>query len=121
MFPYSARQILRDENTLSEIVQAVGRDALTEDQKVTLEIAKIIREDYLQQNAFSRHDYTCPLHKSVRPEWQCGWPVLLACVEDERVLVAVLRLSHVTVLHTHAGLCVMLLADRHATVHHPPP
>jgi len=61
----SARQILQDENSLSEIVQLVGRDSLSEDQKVVLEVAKIIREDYLQQNAFSPHDYTCPLTKSV--------------------------------------------------------
>ncbi len=62
----SARQILQEENSLSEIVQLVGRDSLSEDQKVILEIAKIIREDYLQQNAFSKHDYNCPLYKSVR-------------------------------------------------------
>jgi len=61
----SARQILQDENSLSEIVQLVVRDSLSEDQKVVLEVAKIIREDYLQQNAFSPHDYTCPLTKSV--------------------------------------------------------
>jgi len=61
----SARQILQEENSLSEIVQLVGRDSLSEDQKVILEIAKIIREDFLQQNAFSPHDYTCPLTKSV--------------------------------------------------------
>ena len=30
-----------------------------------LEIAKIIREDFLQQNAFSPHDYNCPLYKTV--------------------------------------------------------
>lgn len=62
----SARQILQEENSLSEIVQLVGRDSLSEDQKVILEVAKIIREDFLQQNAFSPHDYTCPLFKSVR-------------------------------------------------------
>jgi V-type H+-transporting ATPase subunit A len=32
---------------------------------VVLEVAKIIREDFLQQNAFSEHDYNCPLAKSV--------------------------------------------------------
>lgn len=30
-----------------------------------LEVAKVIREDFLQQNAFSDYDFTCPLHKSV--------------------------------------------------------
>lgn len=34
-----------------------------QDQKLILEVAKIIREDFLQQNAFSDYDYMCPLHK----------------------------------------------------------
>jgi V-type H+-transporting ATPase subunit A len=33
--------------------------------QVVLEVAKVIREDYLQQNAFSEHDYNCPLIKSI--------------------------------------------------------
>ena len=60
-----AREVLQQEKDLQEIVQLVGRDSLSEDQKVVLEIAKIIREDYLQQNAFSEHDYNCPVSKSV--------------------------------------------------------
>ena len=60
-----ARDLLQQEKDLSEIVQLVGRDSLSEDQKVVLELAKIIREDYLQQNAFSEHDFNCPLTKSV--------------------------------------------------------
>ena len=50
---------------MSEIVQLVGKDSLSDDQKLTLEIAKIIREDYLQQNAFTSWDFTCPLDKSI--------------------------------------------------------
>jgi len=61
----SCKRILADETSLAEIVQLVGKDSLSEDQKVTLEIARIIREDFLQQNAFSDYDYTCPLYKSV--------------------------------------------------------
>lgn len=57
---------MQEEDNLSETVQLVGKDSLGEDQKVLLEIAKIIREDFLQQNAFSEYDYNCPLHKSVR-------------------------------------------------------
>lgn len=60
-----ARDVLQQEKDLSEIVQLVGKDSLSEDQKVVLEVAKIIREDYLQQNAFSEHDYNCPLTKSI--------------------------------------------------------
>lgn len=61
----SIKRILSEESSLSEIVQLVGKDSLSEDQKITLEIARIIREDFLQQNAFSDYDFTCPLHKSV--------------------------------------------------------
>lgn len=61
----SIKRVLADETSLAEIVQLVGKDSLSEDQKVTLEIARIIREDFLQQNAFSDYDYTCPLYKSV--------------------------------------------------------
>jgi len=41
------KQILQEEAELNEIVQLVGRDSLSEDQKLVLEIAKIIREDFL--------------------------------------------------------------------------
>jgi len=61
----SVKRILSEEASLAEIVQLVGKDSLSEDQKLTLEVARIIREDFLQQNAFSDYDYTCPLPKSV--------------------------------------------------------
>uniref|UniRef100_A0A7S2RTS0 H(+)-transporting two-sector ATPase n=1 Tax=Mucochytrium quahogii TaxID=96639 RepID=A0A7S2RTS0_9STRA len=61
----STKRILSEETSLAEIVQLVGKDSLSEDQKLTLEVARIIREDFLQQNAFSDYDYTCPLYKSV--------------------------------------------------------
>jgi len=60
-----AREILQQEDSLAEIVQLVGKESLSEDQKVVMEVAKIIREDFLQQNAFTDYDYTCPLTKSV--------------------------------------------------------
>merc|ERR1711865_505120 len=60
-----ARTILRQEDNLSEIVQLVGKESLSEDQKVIMEVAKLLREDFLAQNAFTEHDYTCPLQKSV--------------------------------------------------------
>jgi len=60
-----ARTILQQEDNLSEIVQLVGKESLSEDQKVIMEVAKLIREDFLAQNAFTDYDYTCPLHKSV--------------------------------------------------------
>ena len=59
------RSILQEEDNLQEIVQLVGKESLSEDQKVIMEVAKIIREDFLQQNAYSDYDFTSPLHKSV--------------------------------------------------------
>lgn len=59
------QEILQKEDNLTEIVQLVGKESLSEDQKVIMEVAKILREDYLQQNAFSDYDFTCPLVKSV--------------------------------------------------------
>jgi len=58
-------KILQEEKALQEIVQLVGKDSLDEEQKVTLEVARLIREDYLNQNAFTPHDYTCPPAKTI--------------------------------------------------------
>jgi V/A-type H+-transporting ATPase subunit A len=51
-----AMQILQEEASLNEIVQLVGKDSLSPADQLTLETAKIIREDFLQQNAFSDID-----------------------------------------------------------------
>merc|ERR1711881_366499 len=59
------KEILQKEDDLQEIVQLVGKDSLSEDQKCTLEIAKIVREDFLQQNGFSEYDFKCPLAKTI--------------------------------------------------------
>lgn len=48
-----AREVLQREDDLNEIVQLVGKDALAESDKITLETAKLLREDYLAQNAFT--------------------------------------------------------------------
>merc|ERR1712151_301529 len=61
----STKEILQKEDDLTEIVQLVGKDSLSEDQKCTLEIARVIREDFLQQNGFSDYDFKCPLSKTV--------------------------------------------------------
>ena len=58
------KRILQDEEDLTEVVQLIGKDSLSEDQKLTLEIAKIIKNDFLAQNSFSEYDYTCPLRKT---------------------------------------------------------
>ena len=47
-----AMSILQEESSLNEIVQLVGKDSLSPTDQLTLETAKMIREDFLQQNAF---------------------------------------------------------------------
>merc|ERR1711998_257635 len=58
-------ELLQTESELQEIVQLVGKDSLSEDQKCTIEVARIIREDFLQQNGFSEYDFMCPLAKTI--------------------------------------------------------
>jgi len=60
-----ARNILQQEDNLSEIVQLVGKEPLSKDQKVVMEVAKLLCEDFLAQNVFTEHDFTCPLPKTV--------------------------------------------------------
>lgn len=57
-------EILQREEELQEIVQLVGKDSLSESDKIILEVAKIIREEFLQQNAFTPYDKFCPLYKT---------------------------------------------------------
>ena len=51
-----AMHILQEEAELQEIVRLVGQDALSPDDRLTMETAKMIREDFLQQNAFVDED-----------------------------------------------------------------
>ena len=51
-----AMQVLQEESELQEIVRLVGQDALSGSDRLTMETAKMIREDFLQQNAFVDED-----------------------------------------------------------------
>jgi V-type H+-transporting ATPase subunit A len=59
------KEILQKEDDLQEIVQLVGKDSLSEEQKCTMEIAQVIREEFLQQNGYSTYDFRCPLVKTI--------------------------------------------------------
>ena len=59
----STMGILQKEAELQEVVQLVGYDALPEKEKSVLDIAKMIREDFLQQSAFDEIDTYCSLNK----------------------------------------------------------
>jgi V/A-type H+-transporting ATPase subunit A len=61
-----AMELLQKESELQEIVQLVGSDALPEDQQLTLEVARMIREYFLQQNAYHEVDTFCPMDKQFK-------------------------------------------------------
>ncbi|KAK1350430.1 catalytic subunit A of V-type proton ATPase [Hamiltosporidium tvaerminnensis] len=58
------KEILQMDDDLSEIVQLVGRNSLTETDKLILDISKLIKEDFLQQNGYSSYDRFCPFVKT---------------------------------------------------------
>lgn len=64
-FRKTFKAILQEEESLNEIVKLTGKESLSEDQKVVFEIADMIKENFLQQNSFSEHDYFCPLYKTL--------------------------------------------------------
>ena len=58
--------ILAEETKLMEIVKLMGSDVLPDDQKLIIEIAKVVRVGYLQQNAFHPDDTYVPLEKQLK-------------------------------------------------------
>jgi len=60
-----AREVLQKEDELNEIVQLVGKDALAESDKIVLETARFLKEDFLQQNSYTPYDKYCPFYKSI--------------------------------------------------------
>jgi len=58
-------KILAEENKLMEIVKLIGKDVLPDNQKLVLEIARVIRVGFLQQNAFHKEDTFVPLEKQL--------------------------------------------------------
>ncbi len=62
----AAMRILQEEASLDEIVRLVGMDALSQEDRLTMETAKSIREDYLHQNAFHEVDTFASLNKQFK-------------------------------------------------------
>ncbi len=58
--------LLTQESSLMEIVKLIGADVLPDDQKLILEIAKVIRVGFLQQNAFHKDDTCVPMEKQFK-------------------------------------------------------
>src|SRR5207247_5798754 len=60
------QRTLQEEAELEEIVRLVGADALPPDQQLTLEVARMIREIFLQQNAYHAVDTFCPPERQLK-------------------------------------------------------
>ncbi|EME81676.1 uncharacterized protein MYCFIDRAFT_57218 [Pseudocercospora fijiensis CIRAD86] len=60
------RELLSTSEDLDQVVQLVGKSALGDGDKITLDVATLIKEDFLQQNGYSDYDQFCPL-------WKTAW------------------------------------------------
>ncbi|MBS5925882.1 MAG: V-type ATP synthase subunit A [Clostridium sp.] len=89
-----AMSLLQEEANLQEIVRLVGIDALSEKDRLKLEVAKSIREDYLQQNAFHEVDTYASLDK----QYKMLNLILSFKVEAERALEAGVYLNKILAL-----------------------
>ncbi|RVD87994.1 uncharacterized protein DFL_002194 [Arthrobotrys flagrans] len=58
------KKLLSDSEDLEQVVQLVGAQSLADNDKVTLYIATLVKEDFLQQNGYSQYDQYCPMWKS---------------------------------------------------------
>ncbi|EOD52983.1 putative vacuolar dynamin-like gtpase protein [Neofusicoccum parvum UCRNP2] len=60
------KELLSTSEDLDQVVQLVGKSALGDPDKITLDVATLLKEDFLQQNGYSDYDQFCPLWKT---EW----------------------------------------------------
>lgn len=58
------REILSNAEELEQVVQLVGKSALSDADKITLDVSNLIKEDFLQQNGYSSYDAFCPIWKT---------------------------------------------------------
>ena len=75
--------LLNTESSLMEIVKLIGSDVLPDDQKLVLEIARVIRLGFLQQNAFHKDDTCVPMEKQYKM-----MEIILYLYKKSRALVA---------------------------------
>lgn len=60
------RELLTNSEELDQVVQLVGKSALGDSDKVTLDVTTLLKEDFLQQNGYSDYDQFCPM-------WKTAW------------------------------------------------
>ena len=86
-----AMALLQEEASLEEIVRLIGIDALSAQDRLKLEVAKSIREDYLQQNSFNEVD----TYTSLEKQYRMLKLVILFKKEAERALEAGVYLNDI--------------------------
>ncbi|KAI9807102.1 MAG: H(+)-transporting V1 sector ATPase subunit A [Sarcosagium campestre] len=58
------KTLLSDSEELDQVVQLVGKSALSDPDKITLDVAALLKDDFLQQNGYSKYDQFCPMWKT---------------------------------------------------------
>ena len=58
------KEMISNAEELDQVVQLVGKSALSDADKITLDVANLIKEDFLQQNGYSTYDAFCPIWKT---------------------------------------------------------
>lgn len=58
------KELLSNSEDLDQVVQLVGKSALGDPDKITLDVATLLKDDFLQQNGYSDYDQFCPLWKT---------------------------------------------------------
>uniref|UniRef100_A0A060T2N6 V-type proton ATPase catalytic subunit A n=1 Tax=Blastobotrys adeninivorans TaxID=409370 RepID=A0A060T2N6_BLAAD len=58
------KEIITSAEELEQVVQLVGKSALSDSDKITLDVATLIKDDFLQQNGYSTYDAFCPIWKT---------------------------------------------------------
>lgn len=58
------RELLSNSEDLDQVVQLVGKSALGDPDKITLDVAGLLKDDFLQQNGYSDYDQFCPMWKT---------------------------------------------------------
>ena len=100
------RRVLQEESELNEIVRLVGFDALSEKDRLTFECARVIREDFLQQDSFREVDRFTPPKKQTEMvgailKWYEGGEHALKDgasfkeIMDESVMTTIARMKYV--------------------------
>lgn len=59
------KELLTNSEELDQVVQLVGKSALGDPDKITLDVAAMLKDDFLQQNGYSDYDMVCPLWKTL--------------------------------------------------------